>query len=135
MQIAAARGLSLGKVSDAASVDRAWDALAAAIAADDPEACALAADAGRVMGNAAVLIVNLLDLDRVVFGGPFWSRIASAALPAAREAIVGSPLLVPKHPIAVEESDRGADVAAVGAACLVLDAALSPRASTLLIRR
>ncbi|MGL3199009.1 MULTISPECIES: ROK family protein [Curtobacterium] len=135
VQIAAARGLSLGEVSDAASVDRAWDALAAAIAADDPEACALAADAGRVMGNAAVLIVNLLDLDRVVFGGPFWSRIASAALPAAREAIVGSPLLVPKHPIAVEESDRGADVAAVGAACLVLDAALSPRASTLLIRR
>jgi len=35
----------------------------------------------------------------------------------------------------VDESDRGADVAAVGAACLVLDAALSPRASALLIRR
>lgn len=134
-QIAAARGLALGEVTDAASVDRAWDALAAAIAAGDPDAHALAADAGRVMGNAAVLIVNLLDLDRVVFGGPFWSRIATAALPAARDAIVASPLLVPKHPIAVEESDRGADVAAVGAACLVLDAALSPRASTLLIRR
>lgn len=87
------------------------------------------------MGDAAVVIVNLLDIDRVVFGGPFWSRIASAALPAARAAIVGSPLLVPKHPVDVVESDRGADVAAVGAACLVLDAALSPRASGLLIRR
>ncbi|GGL01612.1 transcriptional regulator [Curtobacterium luteum] len=135
VQVAAARGLDLGPVSDAASVDRAWDVLAAAIAAGDEEACALAADTGRAMGNAAVLIVNLLDLDRVVFGGPFWSRIASAALPAARSAIVDSPLLVPKHPIAVEDTDRGADVAAVGAACLVLDAALSPRASTLLIRR
>ncbi|MFS0728449.1 ROK family protein [Curtobacterium sp. 1P10AnD] len=135
VQIAAARGLVLGEVTDAASVDRAWDALATAIAAGEPDAHALAADAGRVMGNAAVLIVNLLDLDRVVFGGPFWSRIAPAALPAARAAIVESPLLVPKHPIAVVESDRGADVAAVGAACLVLDAALSPRASTLLIRR
>lgn len=135
VQIAAARGLALGEVTDAASVDRAWDALATAIAAGEPDAHALAADAGRVMGNAAVLIVNLLDLDRVVFGGPFWSRIAPAALPAARAAIVESPLLVPKHPIAVVESDRGADVAAVGAACLVLDAALSPRASTLLIRR
>ncbi|PCN48395.1 sugar kinase [Curtobacterium sp. 'Ferrero'] len=134
VRVAQERGLQLGEVHDAAAVDRAWDALAAAIDAGDPDAHALAADAGRVMGNAAVLIVNLLDLDRVVFGGPFWSRIAAAALPAARTAIVDSPILVPKHPIAVVESDRGAEVAAVGAACLVLDAALSPRASTLLIR-
>ncbi|UXN15276.1 ROK family transcriptional regulator [Curtobacterium poinsettiae] len=121
--------------TDVDAVDAAWDELATAIADGDDTAVTLAADAGTVMGNAVVLIVNLLDIDRVVFGGPFWSRIASAALPAARAAIVGSPLLVPKHPVQVVESDRGADVAAVGAACLVLDAALSPRASTLLIRR
>ncbi|AOX66038.1 MULTISPECIES: ROK family transcriptional regulator [unclassified Curtobacterium] len=136
VHIAQARGLALGGApADVAAVDRAWDALGAAIDAEDPVAVGLAAEAGTVMGNAVVLIVNLLDIDRVVFGGPFWSRIASAALPAAREAIVGSPLLVPKHPVVVTESGRGADVAAVGAACLVLDAALSPRASTLLIRR
>lgn len=121
--------------TDVDAVNAAWDELAAAIADGDDTAVTLASEAGTVMGNAVVLIVNLLDIDRVVFGGPFWSRIASAALPAARTAIVGSPLLVPKHPVQVVESDRGADVAAVGAACLVLDAALSPRASTLLIRR
>ncbi|MFA0848640.1 ROK family protein [Curtobacterium sp. WHRI 8282] len=149
VRIARSRGLALsgGAVTepgaaavaaDADSVDAvnaAWDELAAAIADGDDTAVTLAAEAGTVMGNAVVLIVNLLDIDRVVFGGPFWSRIASAALPAARTAIVGSPLLVPKHAVQVVESDRGADVAAVGAACLVLDAALSPRASTLLIRR
>lgn len=136
VHIAQARGLALGGApADVAAVDRSWDALGAAIDAENPVAVGLAAEAGTVMGNAVVLIVNLLDIDRVVFGGPFWSRIASAALPAAREAIVGSPLLVPKHPVVVTESGRGADVAAVGAACLVLDAALSPRASTLLIRR
>jgi predicted NBD/HSP70 family sugar kinase len=135
VQIARDRGLPLDAPSDVESVDRAWDGLAAAIDAGDPVAIGLAEDAGTVMGNAVVLIVNLLDIDRVVFGGPFWSRVASAALPAARAAIVESPLLVPKHPVAVDESDRGADVAAVGAACLVLDAALSPRASALLIRR
>ncbi|MBF4603671.1 ROK family transcriptional regulator [Curtobacterium sp. VKM Ac-2884] len=127
-----------GPVSSDGSVDavnRAWDELAEAIADGDEAATTLAAEAGTVMGDAAVVIVNLLDIDRVVFGGPFWSRIASAALPAARAAIVGSPLLVPKHAVDVVESDRGADVAAVGAACLVLDAALSPRASGLLIRR
>ncbi|WP_433953067.1 ROK family protein [Curtobacterium flaccumfaciens] len=150
VRVARSRGLALsggGAVADAAdaadatdaadvdAVNAAWDELAAAIADGDDTAVTLAADAGTVMGNAVVLIVNLLDIDRVVFGGPFWSRIASAALPAARTAIVGSPLLVPKHAVQVVESDRGADVAAVGAACLVLDAALSPRASTLLIRR
>ncbi|WP_282819233.1 ROK family transcriptional regulator [Curtobacterium flaccumfaciens] len=147
VRVARSRGLALsggGAVADAAdatdaadvdAVNAAWDELAAAIADGDDTAVTLAADAGTVMGNAVVLIVNLLDIDRVVFGGPFWSRIASAALPAARTAIVGSPLLVPKHAVQVVESDRGADVAAVGAACLVLDGALSPRASTLLIRR
>ncbi|WP_434769759.1 ROK family protein [Curtobacterium flaccumfaciens] len=152
VRIARSRGLALsgggavteagaGADTDAADADSvdavnaAWDELAVAIADGDDTAVTLAAEAGTVMGNAVVLIVNLLDIDRVVFGGPFWSRIASAALPAARTAIVGSPLLVPKHAVQVVESDRGADVAAVGAACLVLDAALSPRASTLLIRR
>lgn len=149
VRIARSRGLALsggavtepGAAADAADADSvdavnaAWDELAAAIADGDDTAVTLAAEAGTVMGNAVVLIVNLLDIDRVVFGGPFWSRIESAALPAARTAIVGSPLLVPKHAVQVVESDRGADVAAVGAACLVLDAALSPRASTLLIRR
>ncbi|WP_144711408.1 ROK family transcriptional regulator [Curtobacterium pusillum] len=135
VQIARSRGLPLEAPSDVESVDRAWDGLASAIESGDPVAIGLAEDAGTVMGNAVVLIVNLLDIDRVVFGGPFWSRVARAALPAARAAIVESPLLVPKHPVVVDESDRGADVAAVGAACLVLDAALSPRASALLIRR
>ncbi|MDT0232944.1 MULTISPECIES: ROK family transcriptional regulator [unclassified Curtobacterium] len=144
VRIARSRGLALSggaavaeadADADVDAVNAAWDELAAAIADGDDTAVTLAADAGTVMGNAVVLIVNLLDIDRVVFGGPFWSRIASAALPAARTAIVGSPLLVPKHAVQVVESDRGADVAAVGAACLVLDAALSPRASTLLIRR
>ncbi|WP_263091666.1 ROK family transcriptional regulator [Curtobacterium sp. RIT-PI-V] len=145
VRIARDRGVALSGGGDAAgvvssdeavdAVNRAWDELAEAIVAGDEAAITLAAEAGTVMGDAAVVIVNLLDIDRVVFGGPFWSRIASAALPAARAAIVGSPLLVPKHAVDVVESDRGADVAAVGAACLVLDAALSPRASGLLIRR
>lgn len=143
VQVARARGLRLGddpglgpgEADGIAAVQRAWDALGAAIEAGDEVAVGLAAEAGAVMGRAVVVIVNLLDIDRVVFGGPLWSRIAPVALPAARAAVVASPLLVPKHPVAVVDSGRGADVTAVGAACLVLDAALSPRASALLIRR
>jgi predicted NBD/HSP70 family sugar kinase len=132
-----ARGLDLGAgaTPDVAGVDRAWTRLSALLDADDPVAVGLATEAGAVMGRAAVVIVNLLDIDRVVFGGPFWSRISAAALPEATRTITGSPVLAPKHPVVVVESDRGQDVAAVGAACLVLDAAMSPRASSLLIRR
>jgi predicted NBD/HSP70 family sugar kinase len=134
--LATARGLDLGQGTDpdVAGVDRAWTRLSTLLVSGDPVAVELVAEAGAAMGRAAVVIVNLLDIDRVVFGGPFWGRIASVALPAAARAITGSPVLVPKHPVVVLDSDRGQDVAAVGAACLVLDAALSPRASSLLIR-
>jgi predicted NBD/HSP70 family sugar kinase len=145
VRLAAERGVPLGDGGgasvgagvdvDLAAVDRAWDALGAAVDSGDPLATAFAAEVGTVMGRAVVVIVNLLDVDRVVFGGPFWSRISAAALPAATAAIAGSPILVPKHPVTVVESRPGTDVAAVGAACLVLDAALSPRASTMLIAR
>jgi predicted NBD/HSP70 family sugar kinase len=121
--------------ADIAAVDRSFTAMSALAEAGDAVARGIAAEAGAVMGRAAVVIVNLLDVDRVVFGGPFWSRIAPFALPAATAAIAGSPVLVPKHPVAVVESAMGEDVAAVGAACLVLDAALSPKATAMLIRR
>jgi predicted NBD/HSP70 family sugar kinase len=140
VRIGATRGLTLTGVDptaiervDVAAVDRAWDDLGTLVAAGDPVATELAGSAGSVMGRAVVTIVNLLDLDRVVFGGPFWSRIAPAALPAASAAVVDSPILVPKHPVSVLGSDMGTDVAAIGAACLVLDATLSPKASALLI--
>ncbi|MFZ7087448.1 ROK family protein [Curtobacterium sp. RRHDQ10] len=121
--------------ADIEAVDRAFTVMSSRASAGDPLARSISAEAGAVMGRAVVVIVNLLDVDRVVFGGPFWSRIAEFALPAATEAIVGSAVLVAKHAVAVVESDMGSDVAAVGAGCLVLDAALSPRASSLLIRR
>jgi hypothetical protein len=44
-----------------------------------------------------------------------------------------SPALMTTGPVTVAESTVGDNVAAVGAACLVLDATLSPRSSTLYI--
>ncbi|KQO63543.1 ROK family transcriptional regulator [Curtobacterium sp. Leaf261] len=128
-------GDGAGDVADIAAVDGAFTELAALAADGDALAQDIQAEAGAAMGRAAVVVVNLLDVDRVVFGGPFWSRIAPRALPAATSAIEGSPILVAKHPVVVTESALGEDVAAVGAACLVLDAALAPKASAMLIRR
>jgi predicted NBD/HSP70 family sugar kinase len=118
---------------DVAEVDVAFSALAAAASEGDERAVRIVRDAAVDLARAVVVIVNLLDLDHVVFGGPFWARIAPIALPALIEAVTTSEALIPKHPIQLSESSIGEDVAAIGAACLVLDHAFSPNPRSLLI--
>ena len=96
-------------------------------------AAAIIEQVSRDLARSLVPIANLLDVDRFVFGGPFWAPLAPHALRAVDAAFAGNPLLVGAHPIAFEESAMGADVTAVGAACLVLDHAFSPRPARLLL--
>lgn len=112
-------------------VDEAFTKLAKSLTAEDPRARAIVEEAGFALAQAVVVVVNLLDLDHVVFGGPFWARIAPTVLGVLPEAVTGSPSLVPKHPIHFEESSIGEDVAAIGAACVVLYDAFTPRPSSL----
>jgi len=90
-------------------------------------------DAARASADALVTVLNLLDVDTVVFGGPFWSRVSDIFLAEIPRLLARHPALLRVHPVSIVESSIGEDVAAVGAACLVLDNALSPRPSALLI--
>jgi predicted NBD/HSP70 family sugar kinase len=76
---------------------------------------------------------NLLDIDQVVFGGPYWSRVENffrAELPGRiRFAEIDNPA----HSVAFASSVVGDDVVAIGAACLVLDQAFTPHSSQLMI--
>ncbi|MBB5844110.1 putative NBD/HSP70 family sugar kinase [Conyzicola lurida] len=105
--------------------DVAADGSAGAIAILDRTAAHIAA--------AVVVITNLLDVDRVIFGGPFWQRVSARVLPTIAELVNADPALISPHPIEVSDSAIGEDVAAIGAGCLVLDHFLSPRPSALLI--
>jgi predicted NBD/HSP70 family sugar kinase len=91
------------------------------------------ARAAALISAALVSVVNLLDIDEIVFGGPAWARAA----PLIRSEIVArindSPERGARHLVTVGDATVGEDVAAVGAACLILDRLLSPRPSTLLI--
>lgn len=96
-----------------------------------------ATDALRVAaGHLSVVIAaltNLLDVDRVVLGGPFWSRLAPvylAELPGRLERLSATRAV---HALTVDGTVVGDDVGAVGAACVVLDSVLSPRTSALLL--
>lgn len=124
---------SPGQDADAHAVDERFSVL-----------CALAeggnAAAGEILDRSAVrvakavsVITNLLDLDRVVFGGPFWARLRGIYLrriPALLDELTVARSI---HRVAVVGTGVGEDVAAVGAACLVLDHALAPRAARLLL--
>ncbi|WP_314102262.1 ROK family transcriptional regulator [uncultured Frigoribacterium sp.] len=124
---------SEGDPDDLHRIEEALVALAGKAADGDEGALEILHEAARHLARAVVVVLNLLDLAEVVFGGPFWHVVAPWVLQVLPESVRSSAALIAKHPIALEQSAIGTDVAAVGAACLVLDHAFSPRPSALLI--
>jgi predicted NBD/HSP70 family sugar kinase len=118
-----------GDELDVETVDDLFTALTGA--ADDGDLAA-----GRILdrsiANTSLYLSNLaslLDLDRVVFGGPSWGRVEARYLERLPLRLAEDDMGVLTHPLAIDSSAVGEDVAAVGAACLVLDRAFSPRSS------
>ncbi|MFC9559492.1 ROK family protein [Agromyces sp. NPDC056965] len=118
---------------DGREVDEGLARIAALAASGDADASTVLDEMADRVAVAVVTIANLLDLDTVVFGGPYWNRVSPRILGRISASVNSSDALVTTHPIAATVSTIGDDVAAVGAACLVLDDALSPRPSALLI--
>ncbi|MFJ1596529.1 ROK family transcriptional regulator [Streptomyces sp. NPDC088261] len=122
-----------GDTTDVLQVGAAFGLLADAADAGVPEAVEILTTAARQIARALVVVINLLDVGEIVFGGPFWSRIAPLALTTLPEAVRSDPGLVVPHGIRFSESAIPDDVAAVGAATLVLDNSFSPRPEALRI--
>jgi len=121
--------------SDAERVLAGLEALVAADARGDAAAVALLDRTASRIADALVTVVNLLDVDRVVFGGPFWHPLGAPLLRRVPTFLAEHPALVQRHEIVLAESGAESDVTAVGAACLVLDNTFSPRPSALLLSR
>ena len=107
--------------------------LCALAAEGNPVATELLEDMATRFAKSAVDVVNLLDINQVVFGGPLWEHLAPVFLRVVPEIVRAQAVASTIHPITVRGTSVGADVAAVGAACLVLDQAFSPRSATLLV--
>lgn len=99
----------------------------------DDRAVAAVRRAGASLARAVVQINNLLDADVVVVGGPLWTLLSATAGPALVEAVASSTETATVRGIRVLESGLATDAAAVGAACLVLDTAMTPRPTDLMI--
>lgn len=119
--------------SDVAAVDGRFSQLCERAAHGDVLALGVLQQAAAHTAVLTAALTNMLDVDRVVFGGPFWSRLADVyvrEIPARLERASATRSL---RSLPVNGTVVGDDVGAVGAGCVVLDSVLSPRASDLLL--
>lgn len=116
---------------DAHSVDLQFNELAKLCKAGDLVARDVVTRSAIQSAKAISGIMSLLDVTTVVFGGPFWSRLQSIYLEVVPKELENLRIIDDPRPIRVVPSTIGIDVAAVGAACLVLDQAFSPKPGNL----
>lgn len=83
--------------------------------------------------RAVAVVANMLDVDRVIFGGPIWSRISGHYLREMPSLLEDLRATRAVHEIEIESTSFGEEVGAIGAACLILDHTLTPRPDTLLL--
>lgn len=119
--------------SDPRTVDGALSDLAALAADGNVGALGILERAADRIARALSVVCNLLDVDRVILGGPLWGRLSPWFEHRIPEELGG--LLVARglHRVEVTGTALGDDVGAIGAACLVLDEALTPRPTSLLL--
>jgi predicted NBD/HSP70 family sugar kinase len=125
--------LPQGRGPHAQSVDEQFSELCAYAKDGDRAALEVLERSAARVAKAVSVITNLLDVDRVVFGGPYWARLSSLYLKRVPELLDALTIARSVHRIGVVGTGVGEDVGAVGAACLVLDEALAPRAARLIL--
>lgn len=111
----------------------ALDELRARAQSGDSRALTVCARAAEAFARAIVLMNNMLDAGTFVIGGPVWSRLGAVVEPTLRGILPTMPQIATTRPLRLVEARLGTDLAAAGAACLVLDGAFTARASGLMI--
>jgi predicted NBD/HSP70 family sugar kinase len=132
IQAAQAGLIPLPELTDYLAIDDACTTLSELAAGGDAGAIAILDRAARRVAVGIGVLVNFLDVPKVVLGGPTWNRLSSAFLPVLEDA-VRRELVVSRDVFTVEGSSVGEQIAALGAAELVMDHFLMPRASALVI--
>lgn len=115
---------------DATDEAKRYKAVCRAAAAGDEAARRAATRIGQVIGQGAVGLVDLLDIDLVVVGGPAYApEISAILLTEIGRAVNLHPVAREIRPVVVEESMLQTDAAAVGAASTIFHDAFTPRVS------
>jgi len=113
-------------------VSQAYQQICRAAADGDGTAAKILRTAASRLGQTLATVVSVLDVDRVVLGGPAL-RHAGTLIRERVSKVLKTQVWAPHvRPVRVQPALIGEDAGAVGAACLVLDHAYSPRLATLL---
>ncbi|MFE0462209.1 ROK family transcriptional regulator [Kitasatospora sp. NPDC058965] len=120
-------------VTNPADAQRGLERLAE-LAEDDAQAGGILERLAIRIGRGVCAAATLLDVDTIVFGGPTWHVLAHRLLPVIEPMVASSPFIKAPHPTTVASTVLGVNVAAVGAASLVLDSALSAQPRALLLK-
>lgn len=124
---ARAAGIDLPKENDAAALTE----LFRLEASGDQVAHSLISTAVAGLAHMALVVTDLYDPDRLIFGGPFWSRYRDAFNRQTRKMLESAPTASPIHSVEISESTLGDEMGAMGAGIIVLDRFLTPNAGNL----
>ncbi|MET4003727.1 MULTISPECIES: ROK family transcriptional regulator [Arthrobacter] len=108
-------------------------ALAEAAAQGNRKAKEVLAQSARRLAGAVSVLTNLLDVDKVVFGGPFWPALATTYLELIPELLRQLSVTSCVHSVEVTGTVVNSGEEAFGAACLVMEKTFSPNAAQLLL--
>ncbi|MFE9613997.1 ROK family transcriptional regulator [Streptomyces sp. NPDC006012] len=118
---------------DPADAQRGLERLAELAAEGQDQADGIIERLAIRIGRGVCAAATLLDVDTIVFGGPTWQVLADRLLTTIEPMVARSPFVRATHPTTVVSTTLGENVAAVGAASLVLDRALSAQPRSLLL--
>lgn len=90
----------------------------------------LIAHSASYLASAIVALSNILDLDEVTLCGPAFDTAGAIYGRIVQDRLRQQSLMRAIHPVDVQVSQTGADSAALGAAALVLQEAITPHAVT-----
>ncbi|WP_260680695.1 ROK family protein [Arthrobacter sp. KBS0703] len=122
-----------GPLTGGSVVQERFAQLCEAGEAGNSAAAAIIDKSAVLVARAASVVANTLDVERVVFGGPFWGYLSRRYLELVPDLIQQNSDAGNIHAIEVVGTGVGEDVGAIGAACLVLEHTLAPRAQRLLL--
>ncbi|WP_433870559.1 ROK family transcriptional regulator [Saccharopolyspora sp. CA-218241] len=117
---------------DGGPVAESYARLCRRAAAGEADAVKVLRQAATRLGRSLAAVVGVLDVDRVVLGGPALRHVGDLVrdrVAAVLDAQVWAPEV---RPVRVQTALIGEHAGAVGAASLVLDRSYSPRLTTLL---
>lgn len=116
----------LGVSFASGTTDDQYEAIASAAAAGNKHAVELIAVSAEYLAGAVTSLVNILDVDHVVLGGPALMVVGPIYLDSIRAAITQQPIARRAQNVSVAQSSLERLAAPIGAASLIFHEAYAP---------